>query len=88
MNNPAYLKNFIPLCKKNFGEKALSKQGTKIIKDVLDGNSIASYVAYGFSENSFIYPISPSSAMGDKMDQMMSDHKKNMFGQVVECLQM
>lgn len=34
----------------------------------MDGNSVASYVAYAFSENSFIYPISPSSAMGDKMD--------------------
>jgi hypothetical protein len=47
---------------------------------VLDGNSVASYVAYAFSENSFIYPISPSSSMGDNMDQYSSAGKKNMFG--------
>jgi pyruvate/2-oxoacid:ferredoxin oxidoreductase alpha subunit len=44
----------------------------KVKKDVLDGNSVAAYVAYAFSENSFIYPISPSSPMGDKMDQFSS----------------
>jgi len=34
----------------------------------MDGNKAAAYVAYGFSEASFIYPISPSSSMGDYID--------------------
>lgn len=51
--------------------------GSKII---LDGNTTAAYVAYAWSESSFIYPISPSSPMGDVMDKWMSDGKKNMFG--------
>jgi len=45
----------------------------KVKKRVMDGNNTASYVAYGFSENSFIYPISPSSSMGDHMDKYMSE---------------
>lgn len=52
----------------------------KVKKRVMDGNNTASYVAYGFSENSFIYPISPSSSMGDHMDKYMSEETQNMFG--------
>jgi len=53
--------------------------------EVLDGNKAAAYVAYAFSEASFIYPISPSSSMGDFMDQWASTGKKNMHGEMVAC---
>lgn len=56
--------------------------------EVLDGNKAAAYVAYAFSEASFIYPISPSSSMGDFMDQWASTGKKNMHGEMVACTQM
>lgn len=46
----------------------------------MDGNNAASYVAYAFSESSFIYPITPSSPMGDYMDKYMAAKKKNIFG--------
>lgn len=46
---------------------------------ILDGNTAAAYVAYAWSETSFIYPISPSSPMGDIMDKWMSEDRKNMF---------
>lgn len=31
----------------------------------MDGNEATVYVAYALSENCFIYPITPSSAMGE-----------------------
>ena len=34
----------------------------------IDGNEAASYVAYAFSEVAAIYPITPSSTMGELAD--------------------
>ena len=33
----------------------------------LDGNEAAAYVAYGFTEAAFIYPITPSTSMAEKV---------------------
>lgn len=38
----------------------------------MDGNYAGAYIAYACSENSFIYPITPSTAMGEYMDAWMS----------------
>jgi pyruvate-ferredoxin/flavodoxin oxidoreductase len=51
----------------------------------MDGNKAAAYIAYCFSEVSFIYPISPSSGMGDFIDQWAATGKKNIHGEVVTC---
>ena len=48
-------------------------------KITMDGNEAASYVAYAFSEFSGIYPITPSSAMADLIDQWSNQNKKNIF---------
>jgi pyruvate-ferredoxin/flavodoxin oxidoreductase len=53
--------------------------------EIMDGNKAAAYVAYAFSEVSFIYPISPSSSMGAYMDQWASTGKKNIHGETVNC---
>jgi len=48
----------------------------------LDGNAAAAHVAYNMSEASFLYPITPSTPMGDQYDQWSSMGKKNIWGRV------
>ena len=48
----------------------------------MDGNAAAAHVAYNMSEASFLYPITPSTPMGDQYDQWSSQGKKNVFGHV------
>lgn len=54
----------------------------------IDGNYAAAYVAYAFSEVAAIYPITPSSTMGEYADTWASQGQKNMFGQKVEVVEM
>ena len=54
----------------------------------IDGNYAASYVAYAFSEVAAIYPITPSSTMGEYADIWASQGLKNMFGQKLEVAEM
>ncbi|WP_147836801.1 pyruvate:ferredoxin (flavodoxin) oxidoreductase, partial [Victivallis vadensis] len=48
----------------------------------------ASYVAYAFSEVAAIYPITPSSTMGEYADTWASQGLKNMFGEKLEVVEM
>jgi pyruvate/2-oxoacid:ferredoxin oxidoreductase alpha subunit len=54
----------------------------------MDGNQAAAYVAYAWSETSFIYPISPATAMGEHMDNWASQGRKNVLGQPVKVVVM
>ena len=53
-----------------------------------DGNSAVANVAYGFSEVAAIYPITPSSDMGEHADAWMAEGRKNIFGEKVDVVQM
>lgn len=57
-------------------------------KQTIDGNTAATHVAYAFSEVAAIYPITPSSTMGEMADEWASYGKKNLFGQVVDVVEM
>ena len=46
-------------------------------KVTIDGNEAAGYVAYHTNEVCAIYPITPSSPMGEWSDQWASEQKKN-----------
>lgn len=46
----------------------------------LDGNEAVAHVAYQVSEVAAIYPITPSSPMGEWADQWMSEGRKNIWG--------
>ena len=48
----------------------------------LDGNEATAYVAFRASEVIAIYPITPSSTMGEWADQWMSENKKNIWGTI------
>eukprot|EP00931_Biecheleriopsis_adriatica_P069889 TRINITY_DN436_c0_g1_i9.p1 TRINITY_DN436_c0_g1~~TRINITY_DN436_c0_g1_i9.p1 ORF type:complete len:1849 (-),score=485.30 TRINITY_DN436_c0_g1_i9:160-5706(-) len=54
----------------------------------IDGNTAAAHVAYAMSDVSFIYPISPSTSMGETMDKFATAGRKNVFGQTVKVRQM
>ncbi len=53
-----------------------------------DGNYAAAHIAYLFSENAAIYPITPSSTMAEYVDEWASQGKKNLFGEVVKVTEM
>jgi len=47
----------------------------------LDGNTAAAHVAYGMSDVATIYPITPSSPVGEISDEWAASGRKNIFGQ-------
>ena len=53
-----------------------------------DGNTAVANVAYGFSEVAAIYPITPSSDMGERADGWAAEGRKNIFGETVDVTQM
>jgi len=54
----------------------------------IDGNTAAAHVAYAFSDVAAIYPITPSSPMGEIADTWAAHGRKNLFGQVLQVTEM
>lgn len=54
----------------------------------MDGNTATAYVAYALSDTAAIYPITPSSNMGEAADEWAAQGKKNIFGQTVAVRQL
>ncbi len=54
----------------------------------IDGNFAAAHVAYAFSDVAAIYPITPSSTMGEYADTWASMNQKNIFGRVLNVVEM
>jgi len=54
----------------------------------VDGNEAVSSVAFRTNEVIAIYPITPSSAMGEWADQWAADGKKNIWGGIPEVIEM
>lgn len=57
-------------------------------KETMDGNTAAAHVAYAYSDVAAIYPITPSSNMGELADAWASVGMNNVFGQPVEVVEM
>jgi len=55
---------------------------------VVDGNEAAAWVAYRLNEVVAIYPITPSSPMGEWADQWMSEGLPNIWGSVPRVIEM
>src|SRR6266704_3538702 len=55
---------------------------------IVDGNEAAASVAYRASEVVAIYPITPSSPMGELADQWMVEGHKNIWGTVPQVVEM
>ena len=54
----------------------------------IDGNTAATHVSYAYSEVAAIYPITPSSTMGELADEWSAEGRKNIFGQTVDVVEM
>ena len=54
----------------------------------IDGNTAAAHIAYAFSDVAAIYPITPSSNMGEYSEEWASQGKKNLFGKTVDVVEM
>ena len=57
-------------------------------KVTLDGNEAAAYVAHKLNEVIAIYPITPSSPMGEWSDQWSAEGKQNIWGTVPTVVEM
>ncbi len=53
-----------------------------------DGNTATAHVAYAMSEVAAIYPITPSSTMGEEADDWAAQGRKNIFGQTLTVREM
>ena len=54
----------------------------------VDGNEAAARVAYQLNEVIAIYPITPSSAMGEWADQWAAEHRPNLWGTVPRVIEL
>ena len=54
----------------------------------IDGNTAAAHVGYAFSDVAAIYPITPSSSMGEIADAWAAHGRSNLFGQPLQVTEM
>jgi pyruvate-ferredoxin/flavodoxin oxidoreductase len=54
----------------------------------MDGNTAAAWVAYAMSDVATLYPITPSSPMGEIADEWAAEGRKNIFGQTMSVRQL
>src|SRR5208337_1338568 len=57
-------------------------------KVTIDGNEAAAYVAFRVNEVIAIYPITPSSPMGEWADQWSAENKPNLWGTIPRVVEM
>ena len=57
-------------------------------KQIMDGCTAATHVAYAFSEVATIYPITPVASMGETADKWAVAGRKNLFGSTMEVREM
>src|SRR5689334_23328351 len=54
----------------------------------IDGNEAAAYIAHKLNEVIAIYPITPSSSMGEWSDEWSAQGRKNLWGTVPQVVEM
>jgi hypothetical protein len=61
---------------------------TKAEFKCVDGNTAVALVAYKTNDCAYIFPITPSSPMGEEVDAWAAKDMKNLFGQTLQVLEM
>ena len=64
------------------------KKATKTEMKCVDGNWAVAHVAYRTNDCAYIFPITPSSPMGEEVDAWAAKHKKNLFDQDLKVVEM
>jgi pyruvate-ferredoxin/flavodoxin oxidoreductase len=75
-----FLSKRIILKHKEKGQAGEVPAENKTMKTI-DGNTAAAHVAYAMSDVATIYPITPSSPIGEIADEWAANGRKNIFGQ-------
>ena len=57
-------------------------------KQCVDGCWAVAHAAYRMNDAAYIFPITPSSPMGEIVDAWAGQHKKNLWGQELRVLEM
>jgi pyruvate-ferredoxin/flavodoxin oxidoreductase len=57
-------------------------------QETMDGNQAAAYAAYSMTEVASIFPITPSTAMAEGVDEWAAAGRKNIFGQPAKVVEM
>ena len=63
-------------------------KNTKRKMQTMDGNTAAAHISYAFTDVAALYPITPSSNMGEHADEWVAQGRKNIFGQTVKIVEM
>jgi pyruvate-ferredoxin/flavodoxin oxidoreductase len=69
-------------------KNTLTANGKPEHMEIMDGNEAAAYIAYKTNEVCAIYPITPSSTMGEWADEWSAKGMTNIFGQVPRVMEM
>ena len=69
-------------------QKDAVKQKRKTEIKCVDGNWAVAHVAYRTNDCAYIFPITPSSPMGEEVDAWAAQHKKNLFNQDLKVVEM
>ena len=89
INLLCYLKTKLKVMEAITKEKSTPKLKTKNSEtSIMDGNEAAAYIAYKTSEVCAIYPITPSSTMGELADEWSSKDIKNIYGEIPKVIEM
>jgi hypothetical protein len=70
------------------GNINIKKKVYKTDTECVDGNWAVAHVAYRTNDCAYIFPITPSSPMGEEVDAWAAKHKKNLWGQDLKVLEM
>lgn len=60
----------------------------KTTMKIMDGNEAVAYIAYRVTEVNAIYPITPSTSMGELADQWSAEGIKNIWHTVPQVIEM
>lgn len=63
---------------------AAAQSKPKAVMKAVDGNEATANIAYALSDVTFIYPITPSTPMGEAVDQWANDGRVNLHGNVLQ----
>src|ERR1043166_302431 len=68
--------------------RLMNREKSKRKMVTIDGNEAAAYVAHQLNEVIAIYPITPSSAMGEWCDEWSAHGRKNLWGTIPLVVEM
>ncbi len=76
------------MAEENTSEKTDKQSDSSVSFATIDGNEAAAYVAHKLNEVIAIYPITPSSPMGEWSDEWSAQSRPNLWGTIPQVVEM